>query len=244
MRLLSYNIHKGIGGRDRRYNLDRIIEVIEAENPDLVALQEVDNNCRRSRFHDQAKALAEYFHVADHLLQTNVRVKSGSYGNLLLSRWPFVSKHQISLRFGRRKPRGAQLVVVDTPEGMLHLVHWHLGLAEKERHWQVNHVLEHPLFHEQAHLPTLVAGDSNDWRNTLARGPFERHQFEQVTAPASRYRTFPAYLAIGSLDKAFSRGDVLVRSVRVVRTALAKQASDHLPLVVDFHLSQVPESPG
>ncbi len=24
MRLLSYNIHKGIGGRDRRYSLERI----------------------------------------------------------------------------------------------------------------------------------------------------------------------------------------------------------------------------
>jgi endonuclease/exonuclease/phosphatase family metal-dependent hydrolase len=36
MRLLSWNIHKGIGGRDRRYALDRIVACIEAENPDLV----------------------------------------------------------------------------------------------------------------------------------------------------------------------------------------------------------------
>ena len=35
MRMLSYNIHKGIGGRDRRYRLERIIRVIEDENPDL-----------------------------------------------------------------------------------------------------------------------------------------------------------------------------------------------------------------
>jgi endonuclease/exonuclease/phosphatase family metal-dependent hydrolase len=31
MRLLSCNIHKGFGGRDRRYNLDRICHVIPAE---------------------------------------------------------------------------------------------------------------------------------------------------------------------------------------------------------------------
>jgi endonuclease/exonuclease/phosphatase family metal-dependent hydrolase len=43
---------------------------------------------------------------------------------------------------------------------------------------------------------------------------------------------------MGSLDKAFTRGDVFVRAARVVRTQLAKQASDHLPLVVDFHLTQ------
>ena len=41
MRLLSYNIHKGIGGRDRRYCIDRVLEVIGHERPDLICLQEV-----------------------------------------------------------------------------------------------------------------------------------------------------------------------------------------------------------
>ncbi len=44
MRLLSYNIHKGIGGRDRRYRLERIVDVIESENPDFICLQEVDRH--------------------------------------------------------------------------------------------------------------------------------------------------------------------------------------------------------
>jgi len=35
----------------------------------------------------------------------------------------------------------------------------------------------------------------------------------------------------------FVRGGVVVRQARVVRTSLAKEASDHLPLVVDFHLT-------
>jgi endonuclease/exonuclease/phosphatase family metal-dependent hydrolase len=126
---------------------------------------------------------------------------------------------------------------VETPEGPLQLVHWHLGLAEKERHWQVNHLLTHHLFREAAGLPVLIAGDCNDWRNTLAGGPFARHGFAQVTAPISRFRSFPAYLPMGSLDKAFTRGDVFVRAARVVRSRLAKRASDHLPLVIDFHLS-------
>jgi len=237
MRLLSYNIHKGIGGRDRRYSIERVIGVIEEENPDLVCLQEVDRNVRRSRYHDQPRMLAECLNAVALLAQTNVRLKSGGYGNLILSRWPFRSRHQISLRVGNRKPRGAQLVVVETPEGDLHLVHWHLGLAERERHWQVNHVLSHPHFRASVHLPTLIAGDTNDWRNTLARGPFANHGLGQITAPISRFRSFPAYFAMGSLDKAFCCENVFVRHARVVRTALAKRASDHLPLVIDFHLS-------
>jgi endonuclease/exonuclease/phosphatase family metal-dependent hydrolase len=238
MRLLTYNIHKGIGGRDRRYDLGRIIEVIEEENPDLICLQEVDHLVRRSRFHDQAEMLARHFNAAAHLRQITVRLKTGGYGNVILSRWSLSSVHQISLRMNSKKPRGAQLAVVETPEGPLHLVHWHLGLAEKERHWQVNHLLAHPLLRRAGDLPVLVAGDSNDWRNTLAAGPFAQHGFLQVTAPISRFRSFPAYFPIGSLDKAFFRGDVFVRHARVVRSKLARRASDHLPLVVDFHLSE------
>lgn len=238
MRLLSYNIHKGIGGSDRRYSLERVLRVIEAEKPDLICLQEVTRNVRRSHYHDQPRMLAEYFNARAHFYQLNVHLHNGGYGNLMLSRWPFRARHQVSLRLGQRKPRGAQLAVVDTDEGPLHLVNWHLGLNEEERHWQVAHLLGHHSFREFAHLPTLIAGDYNDWRNTLAAGPFARHQFRQLTGPPSRFRSFPAFLAVMALDKAFCRGDLIVRQARVVRTPLSRRASDHLPLVIDFHLGK------
>jgi endonuclease/exonuclease/phosphatase family metal-dependent hydrolase len=237
MRLLSYNIHKGIGGRDRQYRLERIIHVIQEERPDFVCLQEVDRHVERSRHDDQPSRLNDALKASAHLYQINVRFKTGGYGNLLLSRWPFRSSHQISLRRKRRKPRGAQLAVVDTPEGPVHLVHWHLGLAERERHWQSRHVLEHALFRQSSHLPTLIVGDFNDWLNTLARGPFASHGFMQVTAPRSRFRSFPAYWPVVSLDKAFARGSLEIRHARIIHSRLAREASDHLPLVIDFHLN-------
>lgn len=236
MRLLSYNIHKGIGGRDRRYRIERVIEVIEGENPDFICLQEVDRDVPRSRFDHQPRLLAETFNPADSLYQMNVHLKRGGYGNLILSRWPFKRHHQVSLRFNSKKPRGAQMAVVDSPEGAFQLVNWHLGLSERERHWQVNHLLRHHLFRESADLPTVIAGDFNDWRNTLAERTFAEHEFQQATAPVSRFRSFPAYMPMGALDKAFYRGDVLIHHARVVRNQQAKVASDHLPLVVDFHL--------
>ncbi len=238
MRLLSYNIHKGIGGRDRRCRIERIIDVIEAENPDILCLQEVARHSQRSHYHDQPQLLAEYFKAAALLFQPNVQLKSGAYGNLILSRWPLAVKHQISLRLNSKKPRGAQLAVVETPEGPLHLVNWHLGLAETERRWQVEHLLNHHLFRESSELATLIVGDYNDWRNRLHREHLRIHGFRQVTTPISRFRSFPAYLALGSLDKAFLRGSIFVRHARVVHTVLAKCASDHLPLVVDFHLDE------
>jgi endonuclease/exonuclease/phosphatase family metal-dependent hydrolase len=236
MRLLTYNIHKGIGGSDRRYRIERIVEVIAAEKPDLVCLQEVDRNVRRSHFHDQPLLLANWLGAAAHLYQLNCPHQDGGYGNLVLARWDFRRHAHVSLSHGRRKPRGAQLVVVDTPTGPLHVVNWHLGLAERERRWQVQHLLRHQEFLESGHLPTLIAGDFNDWRNTLSHHAFHKHSFVQATAPTRRFRSFPAFLAVASLDKVFYRGNLLIRSAHTVRSRLARRASDHLPLVVDFDL--------
>jgi endonuclease/exonuclease/phosphatase family metal-dependent hydrolase len=236
MRLLTYNIHKGIGGRDRRYRLSRIIEVIIRHDPDFICLQEVDRHVDRSGFDDQPLLLARALGAAASLYQSNVKVRTGGYGNLLLSRWPIVKSHQVSLRLSWRKPRGAQLAVIETPHGSIQLVNWHLGLAESERHWQVEHLLHHHLFKEASHLPTIIAGDTNDWRNTLGHGPFARHHFHPATAPPSRFRSFPAALPVAALDKVFYRGSFDIRRARVVRTLLTRQASDHLPLILDFRL--------
>ncbi|MEK6260039.1 MAG: endonuclease/exonuclease/phosphatase family protein [Planctomycetota bacterium] len=238
MRLLSFNIHKGIGGRDRRYRLNRIMDVIEAESPDIVCLQEVDRHVRRSRSDDQPALFVERLQPAAHLFQLNVHLKVGGYGNLLLSRWPFLSHHQVSLSRQQRKPRGVQLAVIDTPSGPLQLVHWHLGLSDRERHWQARRLLEHHLFREAHGIPSLIVGDFNDWRNTLAGGPFEVHGFHHVTAPASRFRSFPAWLPTLSLDKAFIRGAIQVQRAHIVRSRATRTASDHLPLVLDFDLGK------
>ena len=236
MRLLTYNIHKGIGARDRRYSIERIIEVIERQNPDLVCLQEVTQGAPRCRRDHQPHLLAKYFGSQGSIFQQNVNYQQGGYGNLILTRWPLSQGHRVSLRLKQKKPRGAVLAVVETPEGPLHLVTCHLGLAERERHWQVGHLLFHRLFRESLHLPTLIAGDFNDWRSTLAGADLRDHEFEHISHPISRFRSFPAWLPAGSLDKAFCRGAVAVRRAHMVHSALARSASDHLPLVVDFHL--------
>jgi endonuclease/exonuclease/phosphatase family metal-dependent hydrolase len=237
MRLLSYNIHKGIGGRDRLYRLERVIAAIEHERPDVILLQEVDRNVRRSRFHDQPALLQQHFGFEHALFQLNHHLRQGGYGNLLLSRWPLAVRHQVSLRVQQKKNRGAQIAVLETPAGALRVVNWHLGLAEDERVLQAHRLLRHPLYRECGPVPTLIAGDFNDWRNRLHAGPFARHGLRQLTAPPSRYRSFPAYMPVGALDKAFACERVKVERAHVVNSKLTRKASDHLPLVVDFELA-------
>jgi endonuclease/exonuclease/phosphatase family metal-dependent hydrolase len=237
MRLLTYNIHKGIGGRDRRYDLERIVRVIEDQKADLICLQEVTSNARRTEHDDQPKLLASYLkaHASD--FQMNVHYRRGGYGNLVLSRWPIHTADQISLRRSWWKPRGAQILVVDTPEGKLHLANSHLGLRERERHWQIDRLLQHDAFQKSAHLPSLVVGDFNDWRDTLASGPFARHRFDHATNPTKKFRSFPAFMSLLSLDKAFHRGPISIRDAWIDRSWLARRASDHLPLTIDFRLT-------
>jgi len=237
MRLLTYNIHKGIGGSDRHYRLDRIIRVVEEQKPDLVCLQEVDRHVHRSHFHDQPTLLASALNLSHFLYQLNVPIREGGYGNLLLSRWPIRSFEQVSLRRTWRKPRGAQVAVIETPDGPLQLVNWHLGLAEHERRWQVRLLLDHATFLEGLCHPTLVTGDFNDWRNTLGRLLFEPNQFEQVTDPSRHFRSFPAWFSVLALDKVFRRGSIEVGECRVIRDALTHRASDHLPVVLDFAIA-------
>lgn len=236
MRLVSYNIHKGIGGSDRRYRLDRIVDVLRDLDADLLCLQEVTIDLPRTGRHDQATLLSEQFAPMEPAFQQNVHWRVGGYGNLVLSRWPLRERHRIALRFEAKKPRGAQLLVVETPHGPLRFTNWHLGLSEAERHWQTRHLLAHPTFAATDAHPTLLCGDSNDWRNTLGKDVLQPRGFMQATSPPGRFRSFPAALPVLALDKVFHCERVVVDATHLVRTKAARQASDHLPLVIDFRL--------
>lgn len=241
MRVLSYNIHKGIGGRDRRYRPERVLAAIAREEPDVICLQEVDRNVRRTQFHDQPEMFSDILGaklgLAEHVYQLNVPIAEGGYGNLILSRYPLETRHNVCLRRGWRKPRGAQVVIVSTPQGPLRLVNWHLGLNERERHWQVRKLLSDTAFCNGDSLPSLIVGDFNDWRNTLAAGPFTEFGYTKLTWPPKEFRSFPAYMPLGALDKAFARGNLAFDRARVVQNRVTRDASDHLPLVVDFGLN-------
>jgi endonuclease/exonuclease/phosphatase family metal-dependent hydrolase len=237
MRLLTYNIHKGIGGHDRLYKLERILRVIDDLAPDLVCLQEVSRHLPRTDCHDQPRLLHKYFSHMSTAFQQTVKWKHGGYGNMILSRWPIYSRQHVCLRHRERKPRGAQVAVMYTDCGPIQLVNWHLGLIGPERHWQANKLLGHDSILERSKLPALIAGDCNDWRNMLDSRVLAQHRFTQVTAPTAQFKSFPAFWSVLSLDKVFYRGNIEVKSAQVVQTSLTRQASDHLPLMVDFQVA-------
>jgi len=240
LRVLSYNIHKCIGGIDRRYQPERVVATIAHYRPDIVMLQEVDAGAQRSSLHQQSDMLGDALGLRHRAWFPNVALRSGGhYGNAILSRFPCRSASNLDLSLQRRKARSVLHAVLRVRQGSatqtLHVFNLHLGLRQDERRRQLVRFLDsHPFAHMHARTPVIVAGDFNDVYGTLGARLLVPAGFRPMpTAP----RTFPAFAPLRPLDALFVRGDVQIRRAARGEIAIARRASDHLPLVVDLELA-------
>ena len=106
-RLITYNIHKGIGGVDRRYRPERIVTTLQRYDADIIFLQEVDYNVPRSRFHKQVDLIGDALAMRYRAFQRNVKLTRGHYGNAILSRYPLANVENINLTISIKKRRRA-----------------------------------------------------------------------------------------------------------------------------------------
>lgn len=237
--VVSWNIHKGIGGIDRRYDLRRVIDVLGRIRPDLALLQEVADDLPRSKFHDQAEMLSNALDMPHLAFHPEHRFSIGGYGNAILSRWPLYDVRRVDLTIGRRKRRGVlqarARVRLPRKRSRSVLIHnMHLGLAGSERAAQLERFLASEPFrrlHERT--PVVVGGDLNDLWGTLGPRFLIPRGFERA---GSLSNTFPAAMPVRPLDAIFVRGDLHAVRAHPSRLAKARQASDHLPLVAELDL--------
>jgi len=239
VRILSYNIHRAIGV-DRRFRPERILEILDTYNADVLLLQEVDEGVPRSRELDLGRELARalgYPHVA---VGHNVQLRKGRYGNATLSRFPIVRERNIDLTIGLRKRRGCQHTrIVAESQGSrrtLEVFNLHLGLSAREREKQIGLLLRSAEFTDVASRgPCLVGGDFNDWRMRLHPVFVHGLSFRSATDLDARgpAPTYPSFFPRGALDRIYFRG-VRLASSRVCRLGLSRVASDHLPVIADF----------
>ena len=76
IKVVTYNIHRAIGV-DRRFRPDRILEILDHHDPDLVLLQEVDDGAPRSRELDLAHELASHLDYPHYAVGHNVSLRKG-----------------------------------------------------------------------------------------------------------------------------------------------------------------------
>jgi endonuclease/exonuclease/phosphatase family metal-dependent hydrolase len=244
LRLMSYNVHRGVGV-DGRLSLGRVAEVIRRSDAHVVALQEVDVGRTRTGSVDQPAVLAALVGMWATFGQT-MRADSGTYGNAILSRWPAELLRSTALpslpAIPSLEPRGAMSVAIETPSGaILHVVNTHLGLRRAERSAQMRAILEDDwLCADGGSAGTVMCGDFN-CGPTSAPHRLACGKLQDVRALTGRRRglaTWPSFLPMFALDHVMVGPGIEVLDVEVPRDRFVRRASDHLPVVVTLRLSR------
>jgi endonuclease/exonuclease/phosphatase family metal-dependent hydrolase len=227
----TWNIHGAIGC-DGRYAPARIVDVLGEIDADVVALQEVAS----AQAHSDFLAVLERetgYHVVAGLL----RQRHGSdFGNAVLSRFPVRSVERLDLAIDDYEPRGALDVCLDIGLPLpIRVVATHLGLRPGERREQVRRILA--VVEREPPHPTLLMGDLNEWYLWGRPLRWLRSHFRAMpVAP----RTFPSRRPVFALDRIWVSPGASVRRLANHSSALARIASDHLPLIAEIVVTPRP----
>ncbi|KAB0266196.1 endonuclease/exonuclease/phosphatase family protein [Microvirga brassicacearum] len=238
-RILTYNVHRCLG-TDGRLSPERIAEVIASCQPDVVALQELDVNRVRTGGVDQAHAIAQALGMHMHF-HPALRVLEEEYGDAILTHRParLIKAASLPGLSGRPalEPRGALWTAVNLGGAEVQLINTHLGLRRHERLAQVEALLGPEwLGHPACREPVILAGDFNAMPGSRAYGRLSSRLADAQSFPRIRrpYPTFPGRMPIFRIDHVFVSRSIEVVRAETVRTPLARKASDHLPLLVEF----------
>lgn len=247
----GFSSHGGIGRQ-----LARIKKLLRRLQPDVVCLQEVDEQSHWNRHINLLEPLQDEVHLPYGFLGVHNRrggSKALAYGNAVLSRYPL--RHAEVVAFGNRTlgEKGFVYAEVELPysgtdaaaASVLPLINLHLDFQSKQaRCAQVDKVLAF-LDHKDSAAGSsggaehdrpapLICGDFNARRaNTrdavhyLWQALAQRHAY---TLFPERSRTFPSVLPVRGLDFILLPAPFQFEEARVVRSYV----SDHRPVFASF----------
>ena len=242
-RILTYNVHRCVG-TDRRLDVGRVAAVIAAEAPDIVALQEVDVGRARTGGVDQAHRLAERLGMTSRF-NAAFKVEEELYGDAVLTALPvrLIKAGPLpgSPPIPRLEPRGALWVAIEVADGReIQVINTHLGLVPREQQMQAAALAGAGWLGAAARRdPLILLGDLNATSRTVAYRTLAAHLRDAHGAPGARVgrvATFPSAMPVLRIDHVLVSAGIRIRRLAAPFTPLARLASDHLPLVIDFEL--------
>jgi endonuclease/exonuclease/phosphatase family metal-dependent hydrolase len=269
IRVATYNIHKGVSSIRAEPRVLALKQAIGLFDADVVFLQEVQgkHDLKAAKYgaehlgtkHWPAAAQHEYFAGESRHLHAaygmNAVYDHGHHGNALLSAFPIANMANHDVSDHAYEQRGILHCVLNTPHGIVHCYVVHLGLFEAGRRRQTQALISAVRASAPDGEPVIIAGDFNDWRNTLsaelrnALGVVEA--FDELGGTPSALseimrtlrrkssvnpaRTFPSALPFFRLDRIYVRG-FKVDNAEVMHGSLWAKLSDHAPIVASLSL--------
>ncbi len=249
LRVVTYNIHKGVTGFSGKPRIQSVRTGLQAMDADIVFLQEVqDRNDRLIAAelfdpdHTQLNYLATdaYPHS---VYGRNAVYDHGHHGNAILSRHPILMSENLDISDHRFEQRGLLHAVADIHGVEAHLICVHFGLFARSRVRQASALVERVRAVVPAHAPLVIAGDFNDWNHKLDTKICNTlNAVESAHAKNGRIHTFPSHMPWWQLDRIYARGFDFERTQALTGREWA-QRSDHVPLMAELaHRVAIPEA--
>lgn len=227
LRVMSYNIHHG-EGMDGNIDLERIARVISRENPDLVALQEVDRFCTRSGNRDMAAELGELLGM-EHIFGKAMDFQGGEYGLAVLSKQPIMGTRLHKLPKGDEPRRALEVrVKIGNHPKLISFISIHNSWnSEDVRAKQIEELLRS--LGEFDH-PIILAGDfnarrENDSMKLLSQADWEILGFQSKKRPdPTEHESQIDFFVTRNLPHTSVESRVIDETI----------ASDHRPIFVEI----------
>ncbi|PQO30654.1 endonuclease [Blastopirellula marina] len=162
IRVVSYNIHHG-EGTDGKLDLSRIAQVLSDAQPDIIVLQEVDQNTQRTGNIDQAAELAKLLKM-NYVFGGNIDLQGGHYGNAVLTRYASISarNHRLPSLAGGEQ-RGVMEADITLPglKQPLKVLATHFDYRPDDQERIASSETIAQLIQDWGERPALLAGDLN-----------------------------------------------------------------------------------
>jgi endonuclease/exonuclease/phosphatase family metal-dependent hydrolase len=251
LRLITFNIAHARGlnpiqgmttPRKLRMNLRKIAALMDKLGPDVVALQEIDENSRWAGNFDHLDYLRVHTRFAHAVFGINNR-RTGllnlSYGNAVLSRHSIRTAETVV--FGQRRlgEKGFLFVELDVDGACVPVVNLHLHFSSRaQRLQQIDRLLvwleeKHRLHASRWLVPPIICGDfNNPGTRDDATASLLSHlsDYCDYALLPTGGGTFPSPMPQRALDFVFLPCACRVAKCEIVRSML----SDHLPVLVEF----------